>query len=471
MYIRPKRNHPNGSPLLTRTLMLREGAAFDATIYRDDGDHYAEDIKFEFLLYKVPFCLKPALFGIFLGFSKPVITRFLSQAEVNLSDIEGLATDAFDRAVMIAETGEEFTLSQLKRYLIEAMAGCPVRIHAMIRELRLKEFSSMTVQHLLHCEVPELWVTTRLGGPETPTMARLPINIDPSLTYESNLDIPNHCFPDLLRRSGVLKNQFIRKVFAFHDFYEDLLINLRDEDGLALRIVNSLEFLEDDEVASFAWGLTNAVFIPDNDRVCLKGEEGSANPRPLLQVLKVLVEEMESFGAADTVTVSLSYLPPEYIGKIDRVQADELYAPLHDFNTVLKRFCDELLDLESVDFTLAHFTAMSKLRNFHYTDFDRTGLDKTRVLKHVASAVADFKPFFSDTPTRKWEIDKLVVESWRDFVDLFRENDFRLRYDAEAFYEHEVLAMNMISEYDRKFREVGEDNKKILARFEAFASQ
>jgi hypothetical protein len=114
---------------------------------------------------------------------------------------------------------------------------------------------------------------------------------------------------------------------------------------------------------------------------------------------------------------------------------------------------------------------MSKLRNFHYSDYDRSGLDKTRILKHVASAVFAFKLFFSHTPTPKWDLDKLVVESWRDFVDLFRENDFQLLYDAQSFYEHEVLAMNMINEYDRKFPELGEDVKKILARFEAFDSQ
>jgi hypothetical protein len=470
MYIRPKRNHPNAGPLLTRTFMRREGSAFDATIFRDDGDHYAEDIKFEYLLYKVPFCLQPALFGIFLGFSKPAITRFLSQAEVNLGDIAGLATDAFDRAVMIAETGEEFTLWQLQRYLIEAMSGCPVRTHAMIKELRSIEFSSTIVESLLHCEIPELWVTTRLGD-ETFTMQRLPKNINPNLSYESNLDIPNHSFPDLLRRSGVLKDQYIRKVFALHDFYEDLLINLRDGEGLALRIVNSLEFLDDDEVTSFAWGLTNAVFIPDTDRIAPLGEENSTNPRPLFQVLKTLIEEMECFESADTVTVALNYLPADYIGNIDRVQADELYAPLHDFTTVLNRFCEELLELNPLDFTLAHFTAMSKLRNFHYADFDRPRLSNTCVLRHVASAVKAFKPFFSEAPTPKWEIDKLVVACWRDFADLFREKDFRLLYDASEFISSAVLPMNMIMEYDRKFPELDEDDQLALKHYEALQEQ
>ncbi|WP_274644596.1 hypothetical protein [Pseudomonas serbica] len=456
--------------MLTRTFMRREGSAFDATIFRDDGDHYAEDIKFEYLLYKVPFCLQPALFGIFLGFSKPAITRFLSQAEVNLSDIAGLATDAFDRAVMIAETGEEFTLRQLQRYLIEAMVGCPVRTHAMIKELRSIEFSSTIVESLLHCEIPELWVTTRLGD-ETFTMQRLPKNIDPNLSYESNLDIPNHSFPDLLRRSGVLKGQFIRKVFAFHDFYEDVLINLRDGEGLASRIVNSLEFLEDDEVASFASGLINTVFIPENDRFGLQGEENSANPRPLFQVLKTLIEEMECYGLADTVTVALNYLPADYIGKLDRVQGDELYAPLHDFTSVLNRFCEELLDLDPLDLTLAHFTAMSKLCSFRFEDFDRPRLSNTCVLRHIACAVKAFKPFFSDVPTPKWELDTLVVAIWRDFADLFRDEEMRLKYDASEFNASAVLAMNMINEYDRKFPELGEDDQLVLKRYEALQEQ
>lgn len=468
MYI-TKRNLSNYGPYAVGARMQREGSAFDATPFRNDGNAEAVDVEFESPFVGVPFNLLPALFGIRFGFSQPVITKFLSQAEVRLTDIGNLRPLNFEGSVITTDAGQEYCIEDLQRYLIEAMAGCPVRTHDMIKELRTVNFDSDLVRHLLHCEVPELWVSSRLGAEETVYMERLPRNIHANLRGYSGflIDLPNQSVPDMLRRSGALKLQFIRKVFAFHEFYEDVLISLRDKDGYARRLVNQLQLLEQEEQVDFAWGLMNAVFIKDNDKI--NGKVGdSEDPRSLLQVMKVLVDEMELFIGTETLTVALSFLPTCYIGKVDQVKDDPLYAPLHDFDTVLERFCNELLALDPLAFTVAHFNAMSKLRNFHHDGFVRANLNKTKVLRHVASAVMAFKPFHSETKTHKWYIDKLVIDAWRDFVDLFRDPDFRLKVEEKEFFADEVIPMLMIGESSRHFPALNEMDQQLLDRYWAF---
>jgi len=465
MYI-TKRNLSNFGPYAVGARMQREGSAFDATAFRNDGDAEPVDVKFESPFVGVPFNLLPALFGVRLGFSQRVITRFLSQAEVRLSDIGNLRPLHFEGSVITTDAGVEYCIEDLQRYLIEAMADCPVRAHDMIKELRTVNFDSDLVRHLLHCEVPDLWVSSRLGAEETVYMERLPRNIHANLRGYSGflMDLPNQSVPDMLRRSGALKLQFIRKVFAFHEFYEDILISLRDKDGYAQRLVNKLQLLEQEEQVDFAWGLMNAVFIKDNDKI--NGKVGdSEDPRSLLQVMKVLVDEMELFVETETLTVALSFLPSCYIGKVDQVKHDQLYAALHDFDTVLERFCNELLELDPMAFTVAHFTAMSKLRNFHHEGFVRANLDKTKVLRHVASAVMAFKPFHCEVKTQKWDIDKLVVDAWRDFVDLFREPDFQLKVDEKEFFDGETIPMRMIGETSRHFPDLSDSDQQLLNRY------
>lgn len=477
MYFQSTRPHPNIGAGFISTQLNRQGASFDVTAYRCEDPTQVFDITVGGKIKGVPQALAPALIALGMGFSLAAVTRFLSQAEVRLEDIDSLQVWDDPEWSMVTRSGHCLNGFDLTVYLVQAMAACPVRAYVMERALRTNAFKRTTLAALLHTGSTELWTSTRLANPYEALLPLLPINIMAPYSFTCISKIPNANWADFLTRSGVLHRDYIRKVYGLDWFYEALLLQLTttgpDEPSA---ILSHLEYLTDDQQDSFLHGLLNAVFLNENEntpRVRAADLITYDVQKPaLLATLKGLICEWTQDDWDCQVLIALNYLSQEYLTEPARITLDPLFVALHDADSLLRRFCDELLAILPQALCLSDFVAMSNLARLGRFSYDMTGIDPEKVFAHVTEGAAYFLgsqcDYFCDSTSSKAGVDSLVIEGIRDFTAFFRtleKREFDLHLDYSSFTHYDVLILQMAGVYSHRMPPLPEFAQEALDRF------
>ncbi|EPJ76907.1 hypothetical protein CFII64_27408 [Pseudomonas sp. CFII64] len=477
MYLQSTRPHPNWGAGFITTQLNRQGANFDASAYRCEDPTQVFDLNLNCTITGVPRSLAPALVALSMGFSQAALTKFMRQAEVRLEDIEALRIwDNPDWSLLIA-SGSALTASDLTVRLVGAMAACPIQAYVMEKSLRSTQFKPTTIAALLHSENPELWTSTRLGSDRETLLPLLPINICAPHSFSSVMDIPNHNWADFLTRSGVLSQDYIRKVYGLDWFYEALLLELtKAGPDTPSAILSHIEYLTDEQQDCFITGLLNAVFLDLNENTAKVQAcdliSRDVEKRALLITLQGVMSELIQDEWECPVTTAINYLPEEFVKGPGLISRDPLFSALHDSDSLLKRFCDELLNVPQEAFCLADFVAMSNLARLSRFSYEMTGIDTHKVLDHVIQGCLYFLgsqcDYFCDSSSSKAGVDSLVIEGLRDFTYFFRTNEnkeFDLHLDFSQFTAYDLLILRLADVHNRKMPSLPDFALEALERF------
>lgn len=477
MYFNSTRPHRNLGAGLIMTQLNRQGANFDVTPYRCEDPSQVFDLSSSCLIDCVPKALAPALLAISMGSSIPAVTKFLSQAEVRLEDIDALPIWDDPDWYIATPTGLCLNAFELAVYLVQAMAACPIRAYVMERSLRSVQFSSTIIAALLHTENPELWTSTRLGAERRTLLPLLPINIVAPYSFTSVKLIPNANWADFLTRSGVLSLDYIRKAYGLSWFYETLLLHLATAGPeKASPILSHLEYLTEDQQSCFTTGLLNALFLSVNENVPkVRASELlilTEDKAKLLSTLKAVMSELIQDEWECQVLIAINYLPERYLKEPALIQNDLLYSILHESDSLLKRFCDEILEIRPEAFCLSDFVAMSHLAKLGRFSYDMTGIDIQKLFTHVVEGALYFLgsqcDYFCDPTSGKAAVDSLVLEGIKDFTFFFRsleDKEFDLHLDFSELTPYDLLILRMADVNPRKMPRLPIFASEILERF------
>ncbi|KPG95909.1 hypothetical protein AEQ67_18310 [Pseudomonas sp. RIT-PI-q] len=477
MYLHSKRPHLNFGAGFIMTQLNREGASFDVTEYRCDDPSEVFDLKLDCDILGVPRALAPALVALSMGFSQASVTKFMSQAEVQLEDIDALQIWDDPDWLMRTPNGSYLTAFDLTVLLVKAMAACPIRAYVMEKSLRSIPFKRTTIAALLHTENPELWTSTRLGSNRQTLLPSLPANVSAPYSFSSVNDIPNSNWADFLTRSGVLSLDYTRKVYGLDWFYEALLLELAKAGAdQPSAILSHLEYLTEEQQDCFITGLLNTVFLDENENTPkVQASEllaYDAEKPALLVTLKGIMSELIQDEWECPVLLAINYLPEAYINDPELIAHDPLFSAIHESDSLLKRFCDELMEIRPQAFCLPDFVAMSKLASLGRFAYDMTGIDTQKVFAHVTEGALYFLgsqcDYFCDSTSRKAGVDSLVIEGIRDFTYFFRtqENkEFDLHLDFSELTEYELLILRMADVHHRKMPTLSDFTRESLERF------
>lgn len=477
MYFISARPHSNLGAGLIMTQLNRHGTNFDATPYRCEDPSQVFDLTSSCMIDSVRRAIAPALIAISMGFSNAAVTKFLSQAEVRLEDIDALRIWDIPDWELVTVTGSRFNAFELTVFLVQAMAACPVRAYVMERSLRAVQFSRPIIAALLHTENPELWTCARLGGERRTLLPVLPVNISAPYSFTNVKTIPNANWADLLTRSGVLHFDYVRKVYGLSWFYEALLVHLTSTGQQeASPILSHLEYLSDDQQNCFILGLLNALFLNVNENVPKIADTdllgSNQDKSELLRTLKAVLCELIQDDWECQILIAINYLPEIYFANPALIQEDNLYNVLHDSDSLLKRFCDELLEIQPEAFCLSEFVAMSNLAKLRRLSYNMTDIDVQKIWAHVTQGASFFLgsqcDYFCDPTSSKSGVDSLVIEGIRDFTYFFRSNEgkeFDLHLNFSELTAYDLLILRMADVHSKKMPKLPKFAAEILDRF------
>lgn len=361
----------------------------------------------------------PAVAAVNAGMSPYVVGDLLKRYGVKPEEFTQLGRDL--KWAMYSECTESYTIA--KGILEGFEANHPFR-HSLGTDT-----NPIVEMALTHSRLRENWPLGRIESLAAKFKVGVAepedfLNLEATMLFKQAREtppFPNDSTFDFISRMGLLHPEVAKKKFHRHAAWEAMFIDAYAQGTIWRQtFMKSMAVLDGEPRTR----MINAVstMVPDATDIFYPGVSSFA--------YESLMQELDKLGVDDighSTVMRLNFLPSEPIVDRKKISSLEYFDDLLDNPTsILGKLSQEMDDLASDDFALAHFTALNRLSQLDYREQDPGSFDPNAFALKVLQGYEAFStPDGVYASDEKLKIDEMARQGVHTLIStLVRVHDF-----------------------------------------------